>query len=463
MGGMQMGINTGYRFANPRGIYCYPLTNFIYDQLIEGVLPYLSNAEHIVFFELQNTDKWLDVNAQDKYPNWLDICRQMTENAKKMSGKINQSQNIDFDQILRDAENEARHWDLSNGAKIYDFGFFLKKFFVGEVFFKKDAEGEDLYRDKQAVAWQKFLQSVGFIGVYDEGESVLHPSEPTQLVALQVDALKRIKFYETKAFRKSKNTLEDYKSLKDYIKSITSNAQFGKMSSNMSPGALMLLAEDEDLSVRQAVAMHPKTPPEALMILAKDTDLSVKLIVISNPNITPEALIVLSKDTEENVRNDVGMHRKTPPEVLKILATDSSPYVKASVASNPKTPPEGLLDLAKDENPNIKYHVAHNTNAPPEALMILATDTDEDVLKGVVRNPNTPPEALMILAKNDYTYIRFYAAGHLNTPLEALLILSKDRYLYIREAVAKNPTYIKYLESNKSLSERWNKILKLLN
>jgi hypothetical protein len=203
MDNMQMGINPKFEFGNPRGIYCYPLTKKIYKQLINNKLPYVSDSEHIVVFELQSTDKWLDVSS-NKYSNWLDICRQMTESAKKMSGKVDQSQNIDFDQLIITAEYRGKHWDLSNGAKIYDFGFFLRKFFTSKSIFKYDSDGDPMYRDKQSVVWQKLLQSAGFVGVYDEGKRVLHENEPTQLVALQVDALKRIKFYVTKTFRKSK-------------------------------------------------------------------------------------------------------------------------------------------------------------------------------------------------------------------------------------------------------------------
>jgi hypothetical protein len=364
MGGMQMGINQGYRFRNPRGIYCYPLTREIYEQLVNDELPYVSKAEHIVVFELQRTDKWLDVSSNDKYPNWLDICRQMTENAKKMTGKIDQSQNIDFDQILRDAENEARHWDFSDGAKIYDFGFFLKQFFVGKVFFKKDAEGEDLYRDKQAVAWQKFLQSVGFIGVYDEGGSILHTDEPTQLVALQVDALKTIKFYKTKTFRKSKSPLANYKSLEEHLNTLSYSEKF------------------------------------KLALSTKD----------------PKILIALSKDNT--------------------LSTYENFYIRKNIAMNQNTPPEAFIILAEDPDPLINQSVAENSNAPSEAL-------------------------IKILEKNPDGGTRASIAYNKNTPLEALITLSKDPDEYVRGTVAQNPTYIKYLESNKSLSERWNRILKI--
>ena len=333
IGGMQTGINPGYRFANPRGIYCYPLTSEIYKQLVNDKLPYVSKAEHIVVFELQKTDKWLNINAQDKYPNWLDICRQMTENAKKMSGKIDQSQNIDFDQILRDAEYGGKHWNFSDGAKIYDFGFFLKKFFVGEVFFKWDSDGGEVYRNKQAVAWQKLIQSVGFVGIYDEGESVLHPSEPTQLVALQVDALKTIKFYETKNFRKSKTPFVNSKNLEMYLNAL-SDSEKSKLAS-ITKDPKILIALSKDIYIRRDIAMNQNTPPGVLIILAKDPDEYVRRHVAMNQNTPPEALTILAGDTNEHVKRYVADNSKTPIETLIILAKDPDEYVRRYVAQNP--------------------------------------------------------------------------------------------------------------------------------
>jgi hypothetical protein len=324
----------------------------------------MSDAEHIVVFELQSTDKWLDVNASNKHQNWLDVCEKMTLEAENLLGR-----KINFKLILRKAKKLGKHWNISGGAKIYDFGFFLKKFFVGKVFFKKDPKGEDLYRDKQAVAWQKLLQSVGFIGVYDEGGSILHTDEPTQLVALQVDALKRIKFYKTETFRKSKTPLESktpvitYKSLEEHLNTLSY--------------------------------------PEKRKLASSTKD--------------PKILIALSKDNT----------------------------------------------LPKYENYSVKNNIIYNPNTPPEAFIILAEDTNEHVRRHVVMNENTPLEALIILAKDPDEYVRGNVAMNQNTPLEILILLSKDPDEYVRDKVAQNPTYIKYLESNKSLSERWNRILKI--
>ena len=359
MGGLQTGINPGYHFKNPRGIYCYPLTREIYEQLTNDKLPYMSDAEHIVVFELQSTDKWLDVNASNKHQNWLDVCEKMTLEAENLLGR-----KINFKLILRKAKKRGEHWNISGGAKIYDFGFFLKKFFVEKVFFKKDPKGEDLYRDKQAVAWQKLLQSVGFIGVYDEGGGILHPSEPIQLVALQVDALKTIKFYETKNFRKSKTPAIAYKSLEEYLNTLSYLEKF------------------------------------KLALSTKD----------------PKILIALSKDNT--------------------LSTYENFYIRKNIAMNQNTPPEAFIILAEDPDPLINQSVAENSNAPSEAL-------------------------IKILEKNPDGGTRASIAYNKNTPLEALITLSKDPDEYVRGTVAQNPTYIKYLESNKSLSERWNRILKI--
>ena len=495
MGGSQTGINPDYRFANPRGIYCYPLTSKIYDQLIYDELPYVSKAEHIVVFELQRTDKWLDVNAQDKYPNWLDICRQMTENAQKMSGKIDQSQNIDFDLILSESEDEGKHWNLSDGAKIYDFGYILKHYFFEKVFLKYDSSGEEVYRNKQAVAWQKLLQSVGFIGIYDKGDKVLHSHEPTQLVALQVDALKRIKFYKTETFRKSKTPFVTSKNFENHLNNLSALKKIELASISKDPKVLIALSKDNSHYIRDALTRNPNTPPEVLMILvlmilSRDLSQYMKSAVALHPNVTPEVLMILAKDENDTIRTSVAANSKTPPELLQEMSKDpkisvrkavasnqntpievleilgnnknESVWVKASLSKNPKTPPKILMIFAEEQFESVREYVAENPNTPPEALMILAKDEKDEnstVRYNVAKNPNTPTEALMILAKDKHKPIRVYIASNQNTPIEVLVILVNDPMPWIRKIVEENPTYKKYIKTNKNLSEQWNRIL----
>jgi hypothetical protein len=84
----------------------------------------------------------------------------------------------------------------------------------------------------------------------------------------------------------------------------------------------------------------------------------------------------------------------------------------------------------------------------------LSTYENFYIRKNIAMNQNTPPEALTILAGDTNEYdVRRYVAMNQNTPLEALILLSKDPDEYVRDTVAQNPTYIKYLESNKDLSK----------
>jgi hypothetical protein len=118
--------------------------------------------------------------------------------------------------------------------------------------------------------------------------------------------------------------------------------------------------------------------------------------------------------------------------------------------------------LSTYENFYIRKNIAMNQNTPPEAFIILAEDPDPLINQSVAENSNAPSEALIkILEKNPDGGTRASIAYNKNTPLEALITLSKDPDEYVRGTVAQNPTYIKYLESNKSLSERWNRILKI--
>ena len=66
--------------------------------------------------------------------------------------------------------------------------------------------------------------------------------------------------------------------------------------------ALSVLAEDEDVEVRQAVAENPSTPTEILSKLATDKIWYVRENVAGNHNTSQEILSMLANDEDCDVR-----------------------------------------------------------------------------------------------------------------------------------------------------------------
>lgn len=71
-------------------------------------------------------------------------------------------------------------------------------------------------------------------------------------------------------------------------------------------------------------------------------------------------------------------------------------------------------------------------------------------------------ELLIKLSNEDDTFIKLLVAKNIFSPIPVLIRLSQDKDGDVSKAAAKNPTYIKYIESLNHLQERWLRIAGLL-
>ena len=368
-GTAKLGINPGYSFDNPRGIYAYPLNLRNFNQLINNSLPYVSDAANFVIFEIKNTEKWLDVGSKTKHKDWKDICNVMIQYTNSAYNK---------DVLFQDVLNEAKkglHWSISSGAKIYDFGYALTKFFP---------------ESKMSSIWQSILLNAGFEGVYDPGKGVLHESEPAQLVALKLSAIKQINMYDTNAFRKgttpvevhSKNINREY--TKEEIKKMSYKEKYQIIVNNKNTklSNLLLFARDKDIEVRNILAGSDKATTEIFEILANDPSPRIKIVVVMNPKVPKDIMLKLM---EEFVGGNLDQKRflagfsKTPANILKKLEND--PDCEGALASNPNSSADFLLKASKSKNFYLRINVAINESTPLEALRELTVDENAIVRK----------------------------------------------------------------------------------
>lgn len=367
----KLGINPGYSFDNPRGIYAYPLISQIYDDLVNDELPYVSKARNFVIFEIKDAKKWLDVGSNIKYKNWKDICNVMLQHANSTFNK-----DILFEDVLDEAK-KGLHWSISNGAKIYDFGYALTKFFP---------------ENKMSSIWQSILLNAGFEGVYDPGMSVLHKDEPTQLVALKLSAIKQVNMYDTKTFRKSSRPLRDdtyNTSIKLTLSELNSMTYEQKYNIIRSPSGklanlsnLLILVKDKNMEVRNLIAWTENMYPEILEKLANDEHIDVKKAVMFNANTPKNLMLKLMEEFvngNDNQKNVIARFRKTPTEILKKLEND--PLYARALATNTNVSTEFLIKSSKSENQWLRVDVANNTSTPVEVLRELAADEDKIVRK----------------------------------------------------------------------------------
>ncbi len=217
---------------------------------------------------------------------------------------------------------------------------------------------------------------------------------------------------------------------------------------------LALLARNTDLSIRAAVARHPRAPAKVLAKLVENVpDPAIRRAVASNPHISVKLLRRLAGDDDAAVRLAVAHHPHLTLELLETLALDAEPAVRAAVARHPRLSLEIYHFLAEDAEPRVRAALARNVHAPLETLLALAQDTSLEVRVALARNPRLPPEVFSLLfqgrsvqgeefvlfLQRENAPVRASLAGNPRLPMPLLEQIAADPDPAIRYALAANP------------------------
>lgn len=97
-----------------------------------------------------------------------------------------------------------------------------------------------------------------------------------------------------------------------------------------------------------------------LLMLAKDENMDTRIAVAQNPNTIKETLLELAKDISWSVRWTVARNPRTNWQALRKLAKDKNWVIREVVAKNPNTTKQILLGLAKDEDRDIRRTALQN-------------------------------------------------------------------------------------------------------
>jgi len=150
---------------------------------------------------------------------------------------------------------------------------------------------------------------------------------------------------------------DNYKWLQDSLLSIT----------DWGTDIFEALYKDEDVHIRNALAMNPSLPESILLELFNDEDTRVKLSVISNPSCPVNILIEGSKDTENyassRVRRAAALNKNAPKVIIDKLLKDEYRWVREAASSHKSVKGKKISDLVKS--------------------------ADRYILKGLLENPNS--------------------------------------------------------------------------
>jgi hypothetical protein len=178
---------------------------------------------------------------------------------------------------------------------------------------------------------------------------------------------------------------------------------------------LDLLSSDPYAKVRSTVATLANLPTETLFRLAQDKSDRVQRRLLKNADISSELLVLMAQNEDLRMRELVAQHPNTPIEVLKTLAND--PQLQGQLARNPRTlieiltrlAEQGTQDIALTQNPKIPDAIVQ------PILAKLSQDRRYTVRKLVARYPQTPQVILEQLANEPEPKVNRIAQQRLNS------------------------------------------------
>lgn len=373
----KLGLNPRYKYNNPRGIYAYPLTSKIFQQLKNDKLPFVSNAPYFSVFEIKDTQNMLNVSSESGYENHKEICQLLYNIAASSYDlkvkSLSDSKILSFNYIYNEAEQATPYWDVNDAAKIYGFTYWL-------VYYINKNENN---KKQKAAIWTNILRKFGYSGIYDAEDGIIHSAEPTQLVVFSKQSIKSVGMFETAAFRKrNEPDLETQKTM--------------AASKTISPEILDKLSYSNDIFTKASVAENQRTRIDTLERLSKSSSITILKGLARNQNISWQILDKLANIQSDDLIFYIVHNRNVASQTLdKIVENDiDDEQILKKIAKNKGISLKTMSRLSSSVFDSVKICVAQNEATKPEIFEKLANSNYYDVLIAVAENPSTPTHIL---------------------------------------------------------------------
>lgn len=172
-----------------------------------------------------------------------------------------------------------------------------------------------------------------------------------------------------------------------YIKNYIRGMFVDISSDDISEDTQLILAKNNDISVRAHLASNPNISKRIELILLQDANDHVRSYLAKNPNISDETQLILVKDDFLLTRRELAGNKGISDEIKLILSKDRDNETRSNLASNPSIPEEIQLILAKSDD-RTRYNLTSNPNISEKVQLILAKDPDNYVRHSLIGNPN---------------------------------------------------------------------------
>ncbi len=170
----KLGVNPHSQYyETPLGIYGYPLTQQIYEQLISNKLPNFNQEQYIHIFRARNPGKVLVLQDMDE-EDCLNYINQFCK--------------------LHQMELYSSYEEITKS-----FHYFHNDTFPGKLFYRSLRALESLINRPHR--WAHSFPKIGIDGIIDMGSGIIYQEEPTQAIFFSRNAIEQLDTFSNPQFR----------------------------------------------------------------------------------------------------------------------------------------------------------------------------------------------------------------------------------------------------------------------
>ncbi len=346
----KLGINPSTKYSTPIGIYSYPLKE-VWEQYIQdggiSAVPFAADKPYISIFKPKNKDRILNLDS-------FNIGEELSKMIKMFGMSPRLIKAIQKgESTARDKTDSSRFWNITR-----------------------------LFVDGNIASWTKLFVNLGWEGVIDYGNGVIHPNEPVQAVFFNKSFVTQIDLIENKSSPfvitdlHNANPME-YESEKNIETSYSIAIKLKFDSSKIPRGVINSIAKDPEYSYMFAVRLHfnlTKIPQEIINSISKNLRYSYNFAQGVEFNLTKIPQEMISRITEdfhysynfaEGVQFDL---TRIPQEIIESIA-ESVEYSYSFA--------EGV----KFDSTRIPQEIIHGITKDPECSYMFVTRINFDLSK----------------------------------------------------------------------------------
>ena len=363
----KLGINPVSRYNTPLGIYSYPaayVANEVGPKKSMAELPFAGDSPYATIFKSKGNiidlNKISDTEVNDYY-------KKIAEYWSKVSGKPWKTSVDEVEDIINAANNRAKV-SSSGGGRLWYVTMEVSRMMAEG---KKSSEG---IAKPSAVSWNKLFRVIGISGCVDNGEGIIHTSEPQQAVFFDISAVDPVK----RVYNRTNYSADQLK------RSVTMGADTKKYMSDK-------YHEFRNMSVSDQEATVLNDPTNLKFIPNSSDGNLIWPVLYKHPN----SIVYLKNPTEEMKEFAI----KADPSNIQYIKKPSTALQKLAIS---------ISGAAIKYIINAKFDPATNKKKisiyPSEELQKLAVQNSGMVLALLISYGIKPSEAVQQAAVTSFNY-----------------------------------------------------------